>query len=73
MNIDNKRLKELIKNSTENSSTINIMLKNNLISKDRLNEFITKSVVEGEYSLSEIKQYSFIDKASVVIIKIKRI
>ena len=66
LEIDDKRLKDLVRNSNKNFSTINIMLKNNLISKDRLNDFITKSVVDGESSFSEIKEYSFIDKDKVI-------
>jgi len=62
MEIDDKKLKELIEKSKENNSTITLMLKNNLITKGRLHHFITKNVIDGNYSLSEIKQYQFIDK-----------
>ena len=66
MEIDDKKLKELIKDSAKNISTINIMLKNNLISKNRLNNFITKGVLEGDCSLSEIKGYTFINKETII-------
>ena len=53
MEIEQKRLKELIKDSAKNLSTINIMLKNGLISIDDLNEFIANSIIIGESNISK--------------------
>jgi len=64
--IDNRRLKELIKDPQKNLSTINIMLKNKLISRKRLNEFIADGIIEGEYSVADIKNYHFIDKDEIL-------
>jgi len=66
MEIDDKRLRDLIFKSRENSSTITIMLKNNLITQERLHNFIAKNVIDGNYSLSEIKKHSFIDKEKIL-------
>jgi hypothetical protein len=58
--IDDIKLRELIRNSQNSISTISIMLKNNLISKDKLQKFISKGVVEGDFSLNEVKEFPFI-------------
>jgi general secretion pathway protein E len=71
--IDNKRLKELIKDPQKNLPTINIMLKNNLISKERLNEFIARGVIDGECSLTEVKDYPFISKEHILKIVANRL
>jgi len=66
MEIEQKRLKELIKDSAKNLSTINIMLKNGLISIDDLNEFIANSIIIGESNISEIKNYHFVNKDQII-------
>ena len=64
--IDDKRLKELLRNHEKNLSTINIMLKNRLITKERLHRFIANSIIDGEISISEIKNYPFIDRDEIL-------
>jgi general secretion pathway protein E len=64
--IDDIKLRELIRNSQNSISTISIMLKNNLISKDKLQKFISKGVVEGDFSLNEVKEFPFINKDQVI-------
>ncbi len=66
MEIEQKRLKELIKDSAKNLSTINIMLKNGLISIDDLNEFIANSIIIGESNISEIRNYPFVNKDQII-------
>ena len=64
--IDERRLKELIKDPHKNLSTINIMLKNRLITKERLNKFLAEKIIEGETSVADIKHYPFIDKDEIL-------
>jgi general secretion pathway protein E len=64
--IDTKRLKDLIKDPAKNLSTINIMLKNKLITKEKLSELIAAGVIEGEYSFADVKNYPFADRDAVL-------
>ncbi len=73
MEIEQKRLKELIKDPSKNLLTINLMLKNGLLSIEGLNELIAGNIISGESNIAEIKSYPFVNRDQIIKIVSKKL